>query len=74
MAENYKLGREQWRLETDMNVPPIDTNFQFQTLMSRNIPPDTRNGLNDRQTSNNRPDIPPRPSSLKICSELTPDI
>ena len=38
MSANLKLEQEQWRLETDMNVPPVDTNFQFKTLSSRNIP------------------------------------
>ena len=38
MAVNYKLEREQQRLETDMNVPTVDTNFHFRTLQSRHIP------------------------------------
>ena len=32
-----------------VNVPPVDTNFQFRTIRSRNIPYDTRNRTNDRQ-------------------------
>ena len=57
-----------------MDVLPVDTNFQFRTLRSRNIPCDMRKRPNDRQMSNGqKPDIPPRSSSLKICSKVTPD-
>ena len=75
MAANFKLEWEQLRLETDMNVPPVDTNFQFRTLRSRNIPYDKRHRQVDRQTSRGqKPDIPPRSSSLKLQSTVTPDI
>ena len=45
MAANFKLEQDQQRLETDMSMPPVDTNFQFRhfQLRSRNIPNDTRN-------------------------------
>ena len=44
-----------------MNVPRIDTNFQFRTLRSRNIPYDTKHRQIDRKTSRGQKlDIPPR--------------
>ena len=56
-------------------MPPVDTNFQFETLRSRNVPHDARHRHIDRQTSRGqKPDIPPRSSSLKIHSRVTPDI
>ena len=58
-----------------MNMPPVDKNFQFRTLRSRNIPYDTRHRQIDRQTSRGQePDIPPRSSSLKMHSKMTPDL
>ena len=58
-----------------MNMPPVDTNFQSRTLRSRNIPYDTRNIQINRHTSKGqKPDIPPRSSSVKIHSKVTSDI
>ena len=62
-------------LGTDMNVLQVDTNFQLRALWSRNIPYDTRYRQIDRQTSRlQKPNIPPRSSSLKISSRVTPDL
>ena len=75
MAANFKLEREQWRLETDMNVPPVETNFQFRTLRNWNIPYDIRNRPNDRKTSKReKPDVHSWSNNLKICSKVTPGI
>ena len=58
-----------------MNVPPVDTNFQFRALWSRNIPYDTSYIEIDGQTSNRqKTNIPPRPDSIKISSKVTSDI
>ena len=75
MVASFKLEQEQWRLETDMNMPPVDTNYQFRILRNRNIPCDTRHRQIDRQTSRGqKSDISPRSSSLKICSTVIPGI
>ena len=74
MAVNYKLEREQWRLETDMNVPPVDTDFQFRTLQSRHIPYDMRYRQVDIETNRGqKPDTQPRSSSLIRSSKVTFD-
>ena len=58
-----------------MYVPLVDTSFQFRTLRSRNILCDTRDKQIDRQTSRGqKPDIPPRSSSLKMHSRVTLNI
>ena len=51
MAENFKVVREYRRLDTGINVPPVDNNLQIRTLRTRNIPYDTRHRQTDRQTS-----------------------
>ena len=58
-----------------MNEPPLDTNFQFRTLWSRHIPYDMRYRQVDRQTNRGqKPDTPPRSSSLKISIKVISDI
>ena len=58
MAENFKVVKEYRRLETNINVPPVDNNCQIRTLKSRNIPNDARHRQLDRQTSRGqKPDI-----------------
>ena len=48
-----------------MNVPIVETNFQFRTLRNR-IYPMTLDRQIDRQTNRGqKPDIPPRSSSLQ---------
>ena len=72
MAVFYKVEREQWRLEIDINVPPVDTNFQFRTLWGRTITYYMRHRQIDRQTSRGQKPInPPRSNSLKISSKVT---
>ena len=55
-----------------MNVPPVDNNLQIKTLGSRNIPYDTIHRWIDRQSSREqKPNIHPRPNSLKTSSKVT---
>ena len=76
MAENFKVVRECRRLETNINVPPVDNNFHIRTLQNRNIPYDTRHRQMDRQTSRGqKSNIPLRPNSFKTsCKIMTSDI
>ena len=76
MAENFKVVREHRRLETNINVPPVDDNLQIRTLISRNIPYDIRHRQIDRQTSRRqKPNIPSRPNSLKVDNfEMSRDL
>ena len=54
---------------------PVDTSYQFRTLRNRNIPCDTKHRQMDRKTSRvQKPDVPPRSRSLKMCNKITPDI
>ena len=55
--------------------PTITSLLPGKELRSRNIPYDTRQRQIDRQTSRGqKPDIPLRSISLKMCSRVTPDI
>ena len=38
MSENIKVAREHRKLETNMNVPPVDEKLYIRTWRSRNIP------------------------------------
>ena len=61
-----RIAREHRRLETNMNVPPVDENLYVQTLRNRNIPYNVRNRQYDNQHSRGqKPNIPPRQSSLQ---------
>ena len=51
MTENIKMVRECRRLETDMNIPPVDNNQYVRTLRSRNIPYDIRHRQMDNQNN-----------------------
>ena len=42
MTENVKIARECRRLETNMNVPPVDNYLHVRKLRSRNISYDIR--------------------------------
>ena len=76
MAENFKVVRKCRRLETNMNVPPVDNYLQIRILRNRNIPHDIRHRQIDSQTSKGqKPNILPRPNSLKTSSKvITSDI
>ena len=68
MGENTRVVREQKRLETSMNIPPVDDNLYIHTLRGRNIPYDTWQKQFSRQNyrGKEKPDIPPRQSSLQM--------
>ena len=76
MTENIKIVREHSRLETEMNVPPVDSNLHVRTLRSRNILYDIRNKHIDNQNSRGqKPNIPSRQNSSQTYSKvMTSDI
>ena len=74
MAKNFKIVGEFRRLETNMNVPPVDNNLQIRTLRSRNIPYDMTDRLTDK-LAEDRNLISLRLNSLKTSSKvMTSDI
>ena len=59
MIESFKVVRVYRRLETDMNVPPVDNNLQVRTLRNKNIPYDIRHRQIDKLTGRGqKPNIP----------------
>ena len=75
MAANIKVVRERRRLNTDMNVPPVDQNLYVRTTRSRNTPYDVRQRqLNNQNNRGEKLNIPPRQSSLQRDCKVATDI
>ena len=76
MTENFKIARQHRKLETNMNVPQVDSNLHVRTLRSRNIAYDIRHRQIDNQTARREKlNIPPQPNNLETSSkEMTFDI
>ena len=72
MTENSKIARENRKLRTNINMPPVDENLYIRSLKNRDIPNDTRLRSFDSQNSKTKkPDIPPRCHSLTTNCKLT---
>ena len=76
MTENIKKVRECRRLETDMNVPPVDDNLYVRTLRNGNISYTLRIRQIDSQNSRGqKSNIPHKQTSLPTnCDVITSDI
>ena len=76
MPENSRIAGEYKRLNTNMNVPPVDENLYVRSFRNRDTPCDTRLiTFNNQNSKRKKPDITPRCSSLTTnCNITTADL